>query len=85
MVEKEIGTVTHYFNRIGVAAITITQENLHVGDTIHFKGHTSDFMQMVDSIQLDHNSINEANVGQSVGLRVNGHTREHDHVYKVVG
>jgi translation initiation factor IF-2 len=84
MAEVELGRVTHYFGRIGVAAIEITQDSLVVGDTIHVKGHTSDFTQKIDSIQIDGQSVDEATVGQSVGIKVSEHAREHDTVYKVV-
>jgi hypothetical protein len=84
MAEAEIGKVTHYFSKIGVAAILITQDKLCVGDTIHVKGHTSDFTQKVDSMQIDNKPVTEAGVGQSVGLRVPDHAREHDQVFKVV-
>lgn len=82
MAESEIGRVTHYFGKIGVAAIEITSGALHVGDTIHIKGHTSDFSQPVDSMQIDGRDVEEATVGQSVGIRVAEHAREHDLVYK---
>ena len=85
MVEVEIGKVSHYFSKAGVAAIQITQDTLHVGDVIHVKGHTSDFTQQIDSMQIDNHSVAEAIVGQSIGLRVKDHAREHDMVYKVVG
>jgi hypothetical protein len=84
MAEIEIGKVTHYFSKIGVMAITITQDKLCVGDTIHVKGHTTDLTQKVDSMQIDNNQVAEAGVGQSVGMRVAQHTREHDQVFKVV-
>ncbi len=84
MAEVEIGKVTHYFSKIGVMAITITQDKLLVGDTIHVKGHTSDFTQKVDSMQIDNKPVTEAGVGQSVGMRVAQHAREHDQVFKVV-
>jgi len=84
MAEVELGTVTHYFGKIGVAAIEITQDSLTVGDTIHIKGHTSDFTQKVDSMQIDGQSVEEATVGQSVGIKVAEHAREHDAVFKVV-
>ena len=84
MAEVEIGKVTHYFSKIGVMALTITQDNLLVGDTIHVKGHTSDFTQKIDSMQVDNKSVTEAAVGQSVGMRVSQHAREHDQVFKVV-
>jgi len=84
MAEVEIGKVTHYFSKIGVVAIVITQDALRVGDTIHVKGHTSDFMQKIDSMQIDNKPVAEAAVGQSVGLRAKDHAREHDQVFKVV-
>jgi putative protease len=84
MTEVELGRVTHYFNKLGVAAIEIEQDSLAVGDTIHIKGHTSDFTQKVDSIQLEHESVSVARPGQSVGIRVSGHAHEHDKVLKVL-
>ena len=84
MAETEIGKVTHYFSKIGVMAIQVTQDVLRVGDTIHVKGHTSDFTQMIDSMQIDNQSVDEAMPGQSVGLRAKDHAREHDLVYKLV-
>ncbi|HUT13868.1 MAG TPA: hypothetical protein VMY42_25490 [Thermoguttaceae bacterium] len=84
MAEVELGRVTHYFGKIGVAAIEITQDSLTVGDTIHIKGHTSDFTHKVDSMQIDGQLVEEATVGQSVGIKVAEHTREHDAVFKVV-
>ena len=84
MAEVELGKVTHYFGKIGVAAIEITQDTLVVGDTIRVKGHSSDFSQTVDSMQIDGQPVEEATVGQSVGIKVAEHAREHDVVYKVV-
>ena len=84
MAEIEIGKVTHYFSKIGVAAIAITQDSLKVGDTIHIKGHTSDFQQKVDSMQVDNAPVQEATPGQSVGMKVHQHAREHDQVFKVL-
>jgi putative protease len=83
MAEKEIGKVTHYFGNIKVAAIEITEDTLVVGDTIHIKGHTSDFTQTVDSMQLDGAPVQQASAGQSIGVKVSEHAREHDAVFKV--
>jgi hypothetical protein len=85
MAEEEIGKVTHYFSKIGVAAIQITQGSLSVGDTIHVKGHTSDFTQRIDTMQIDGKSVAAATAGQSVGIQVPEHAREHDAVFKVTG
>jgi len=84
MAEVEIGKVTHYFSKVGVMAIQITQDVLRVGDVIRVKGHTSDFTQKIDSMQIDNAPVVEAVVGQVVGLRVKDHAREHDQVFKVV-
>ena len=84
MAEVELGRITHYFSKIGVAAIAIAQDALRLGDTIHVKGHTSDFLVKIDSMQIDGKSVDEAKAGQSIGIRVPQHAREHDVVYKVV-
>jgi translation initiation factor IF-2 len=83
MAEEEIGKVTHYFGKAQVAAIEITVGSLRVGDTIHVKGHTSDFTQTVDSMQIEHESVEEATPGQAVGIKVVEHARVHDAVFKV--
>ncbi|MBN2490686.1 MAG: hypothetical protein JXQ29_07545 [Planctomycetes bacterium] len=85
MSEQEIGRVTHYFGKIGVVAFDITAGSIAVGDTLHIKGHTTDFTQPVDSMQIDGQDVAEAHAGQSVGIRVKDHVRTHDIVYKVVG
>jgi translation elongation factor EF-1alpha len=83
MAEKPVGTITHYFSKIGVAVIELEDE-LKVGDVIHVKGHTSDFEQKIDSMQIEHETVEAAKAGQAVGLRVNEHVREHDAVSKVI-
>lgn len=83
MPEQEIGKVTHYFGKLSVAIIHLTEGELKVGDTIHVKGHSSDFTQGVDSIQVEHQSVENAAKGESVGVKVVDHAREHDVVYKV--
>jgi translation initiation factor IF-2 len=85
MMEEEIGMVTHYFSKISVAVIEITAGSLKVGDTIHIKGHTSDFTQQVESLQQEHLSIPQAGKGSSVGLKVMQPVHDHDRVFKVKG
>jgi putative protease len=82
MKEERIGVVSHYFSHLGVAAVVL-EGDLAVGDTIHIKGHTTDLMQEVESIQLEHTTIERAKKGEDVGIRVKEHVREHDVVYKV--
>ena len=83
--EVEIGHVSYYFGNIQVAAIELTEGELAVGDTIHIKGHTSDFTHTIDSMQIDRAEVDHAKKGQSIGIRVSEHAREHDKVYKIVG
>ena len=83
MAEQLIGKVTHYFGKAQVAAIKISDGQLRVGDTIHIVGHTSDFTQKVESMQIEHASVESAKVGDEIGMRVVEHAREHDEVYLV--
>ena len=81
--EEKIGRVTHYFNKLGVAAIEVQHGRLHKGDRIHIIGHTTDAEQTVESIELEHHQIVEASEGQNIGVKVEEHVREHDDVYKI--
>ena len=83
MTETKCGTVTHYYNHLHVAGVTITDGELHKGDTIHIKGHTSDFEQKVESMEIDHEAVDVAKPGDQIGLTVIEHAREHDTVFKV--
>ena len=83
MTETKIGTVTHYYNQLHVAGVDITDGELHEGDTIHITGHTSDFEQIVESMEIDHETVEVAKPGDQIGLLVIEHTREHDTVYLV--
>lgn len=77
----EIGRITHFFTKISVAVIELIAP-LAVGDTIMIKGPTTDFEQVVDSMQIEHNNVQRAEAGQSIGLRVAQRVRENDMVYK---
>ena len=83
MKEQEIGYVSKYFGQIRVAAIEITAGKLSVGETIHIKGHTIDMNVDVGSIQIEHESVDSANKGDSIGLKVSGKARRKDKVFKL--
>lgn len=83
MAEVNIGYVKDYFAKVGVAAIEITEGQLTVGDTIHIKGHTTELTQRVDSIQLEHQTLQHADRGQLIGIKVRERVRQHDQVFKV--
>ena len=80
--EKEIGKVTHYFGKINVGIFELKDE-LNVGDTVHVKGHTTDFKQKIESIQVEHKTVDTAKKGDAVGVKVSEHVREGDIIFKV--
>ncbi len=80
--EVRVGVVSHYYGHLSVAAVRL-EVALAVGDTIRVLGHTSDFRQRVDSMQVEHRSVSEAIGGDEIGLKVVEHAREHDVVYRV--
>jgi len=84
MNEIKIGKVTHYFNKIGVAAIKIVSGQLKKGDTIHIKGHTTDFTERIGSMQVEHQPVEVANTGDEIGIKVDNIVREGDEVFKVI-
>jgi translation elongation factor EF-1alpha len=79
---EEVGIITHYFQKVDAAVVKLTKGSLSVGDKIVIKGHTSDFKEKVESIQLDHVPIPTAEQGAEIGLMVKSKVREHDAVYK---
>ncbi|MFH1849456.1 MAG: EF-Tu/IF-2/RF-3 family GTPase [archaeon] len=77
----EIGKITHFFSKISVAVLEITKGSLKVGDTIHIRGRATDFEQPINSMQIEHESVEEAKKGQSIGLKVAEPVHEGDRVY----
>ena len=79
----EVGRVVHYYNRIGVAIVDV-KAPIRVGDKIRIKGVTTDFTQVVESMEIEHAKISEAKPGDTIGLKVVDRVREKDVVYKVL-
>jgi putative protease len=77
--------VTHYYSELMVAVVQLNQGGLRVGDRIHIKGHTTDFDQTVESMEIEHQRVEQANPGEILGMKVLDHAREHDQVYKILG
>lgn len=77
-----IGKVTHYFGNIGVAVIELKSE-LVMGDTVRIVGGETDFTQTVDSMEVEHEKINEAKKGDSVGIKVEQKVKDGYRVYKI--
>jgi hypothetical protein len=84
MEEKKVGVVLKFFGKISVAAIQLTDDGLTVDDTIHIKGHTTDFTQKVGSMQIENESVEKADRGADIGIKVGDRVRENDEVYKVI-
>lgn len=79
--KKEIGKITHYFSKIGVAVVELTG-TINVGDTILIKGAHTEFEQEVESMQIEHESLQKAGKGQSIGLKMIQKVHENDMVYR---
>jgi len=82
--EIEVARVQDYFAHVGVVALEIIEDGIRVGDILHFKGNTTDLIAEVGSMQIDHQSVKEAKVGDDVGIKVPEKVRIHDKVYKIV-
>lgn len=82
VMEEKIGHVSHYYNRIGVAAIQIEHGELKKGDRIHIVGRDTDTEQVVTSMELEHHSIDEVHEGKSIGVKLEDRVHEKDEVYK---
>ncbi|MCS7253454.1 MAG: hypothetical protein RMK18_07140 [Armatimonadota bacterium] len=83
--EVLIGRVVHFFPRPSAAAIELTNGELRLGDKIRIRGHTTDFIQVVTSMQVENQPVEVGVVGQTIGVKVNERVREGDLVYKLVG
>ena len=75
--------VTHYYGNLLVAIVKLEAGSLRVGDTIHIRGHTGDFSQRVESLQVEHAAVNQVGPHDEFGIKVAQHAREHDVVYKL--
>ena len=83
MEEELVGKVTNYFVKIGVAAIKVTAGVIEIGDTLHFKGKTTDFNDTVTRMESEKQSVDQARPGDEIGIKVKERVRENDSVYKV--
>jgi putative protease len=80
----EVGKVSHYYGKIGVAVVDLTGE-LKIGDEILIEGKDSKIRQKVTSMQIEHENVEKAVAGQSIGLKVDGKVKDGYKVYKIIG
>jgi len=79
--EEQIGKVIHFYDKISVAVVRL-DAGLNAGDTVHVKGKTADFEQRVESMQVNHESVNSAKSGDEVAIKTEQKVKEGDVVYK---
>ena len=79
---QEVGKVSHFFTKISVAVIELTA-TVSVGDRILIRGPTTNLEQKIDSMEIEHEKVQTAKAGQSIGLKVKDRVRETDIVYKI--
>jgi len=79
---NEVGEIIHMFPKIGVAVVKVTG-TLKKGDQIVIKGTGTDFEQVVESMQIDKQEVEEANDGQDIGLKVEEPVRKGDRIFLI--
>jgi len=79
--KKIVGKITHYYPKISVAVVEL-QAPINIGDKVLIKGSSTNFEQVVESMQIEHKDVRSAEAGQSIGLKVKERVRENDVVYK---
>ena len=80
--EKEVGKVTHFYDKISVVVVELSG-NLRVGDKVHIQGAHDDFEQVVESMQLEHKDVKEGKKGEAVAIKVDQPVHKNDKVFKV--
>ena len=81
---KKVGEVFHFYRKIGVAAIRLTDDGIAIGDTVQIQGPSTNVEQTVETLQIEHADVSRADAGQEVGMKVRDRVREKDFVYKLV-
>jgi putative protease len=81
--KKLVGKISHYYSKIGVAVVDLS-DTLEVGDEISIEGAATNIRQTVDSMQVEHEDIQKAKKGDSIGMKVVDKVRENDNVYKII-
>lgn len=77
----QIGKVTHYYDKLGVAVIDIINQALKVGDRVKISGHDNEFSQEVTSLQVAHEKVAKVEPDESCGLKVEQPVKQGDEIY----
>ncbi|MDD2653505.1 MAG: hypothetical protein PHI86_00120 [Candidatus Omnitrophica bacterium] len=81
--EELVGIITHYFPHVKAGVIKIKKGTISLGDSLHIKGHTTDFIQKINSLEIDRKPIQSATKGKEIGILVKSRVRHNDKVYKL--
>lgn len=84
MDEDQVAVVVNFYAKLGVAAIKVTSGNIMKGDLLKYHGHTSNFTELVASMEINNQPVEEAGTGDLVGVKVKKRVRKNDKVYKVL-
>lgn len=79
----QVGVVTHYYDKIGVAVVEVKNQPLKVGDMVRISGHDKEFKQSVDSLQIEHKQVIEVPAGETAGMKVEQAVKEGDRIFLV--
>ena len=83
--EERVGSVIRFFDKNAVAAVKLDFGDIAVGDTVHIKGPSTDFVQKIESLEFDHMPVEKATRGQFTGIKLSQPAKPFDLVYKVTG
>jgi len=80
MADKKVGQIVHFYDKISVGIVKLSSP-VTQGNTLKFKGNSTDFEQTLTDMQLDHKDIEKAKKGQEVGIKVDAPVKEGDEVF----
>lgn len=81
--KKEIGIVEHYYDKIGVAVVKLS-DSVRVGENVSIEGKETNFSQNISSMQIEHKEVESAKAGDAIGMKVEQRVREGDRIYRLV-
>jgi len=82
-VDEQIGTVTHYYDKIGVAVVDVINHSLALGDTVKISGHDHEFTQTISSIEIDHKRVKSAASGEECAIKTDEPVKAGDRIYRI--
>ncbi len=80
MANAKVGRITHFYDKIGVAVVEVLKA-IKVGDTVKISGHDQEFTQTISSMQIEHEQIDKASKGQTVGMKMDKPVKENDELF----